>query len=368
MPRTQRCWSLVLLLGGCQPDDTLTFAVPDGFPELVVPEDNPLTDAKIALGRHLFYDTRLSGNQEQACASCHVQEQAFTDGLARSIGSTGMIHPRNSSSLTNAAFNSTLTWANPLLTDLEQQFLTPIFSDAPVELGADDAVLDRLETDPNYTDLFAAAYGRRADLSWDLVIDGLASFVRTMVSGTSRFDRFTYGGDNDALSLEEKRGLALFFSERLECQHCHGGFNFSESTTHAGTTFEAEAFHNNGLYNLDGEGAYPTDNVGLLEFTGNPDDMGRFRPPTLRNIAVTAPYMHDGSLQTLEEVIDHYARGGRLLEDGPYAGDGALSPLKSGFVAGFELTQAEKADLIAFLEALTDDDFLSREALSNPFD
>jgi cytochrome c peroxidase len=161
--------------------------------------------------------------------------------------------------------------------------------------------------------------------------------------------------------------MTLFYSENLECHHCHGGFNFSEATIHAGSVFDSALFHNTGLYNLDGEGAYPANNTGIFEITGDPADMGRFRAPTLRNIAVTGPYMHDGSMDTLEAVLDHYAAGGRLIEDGPNAGDGRASPLKSGLVAGFSLTEDERADLVAFLESLTDETFLTDPALSDPY-
>ena len=163
------------------------------------------------------------------------------------------------------------------------------------------------------------------------------------------------------------RGMDLFFSERLECFHCHGGFNFTDSTTHINTRIERVGYHNTGLYNLDGNGAYPSDNTGLFDMTGERRDMGRFKAPTLRNIAVTGPYMHDGSIATLDEVVAHYERGGRLLDEGPYAGDGRLSPFKSEFVTGFELTAAERADLVAFLEALTDASLLNNPDLADPF-
>ena len=187
-----------------------------------------------------------------------------------------------------------------------------------------------------------------------------------MISGTSRFDAFTYGRDREALTPTEVRGMNLFFSERLECHHCHGGFNLSASSTHEGVVGDASVFHNTGLYNLDGEGAYPPGDTGLFELSLNPEDMGRFRAPSLRNIALTAPYMHDGSIETLEDVLQHYERGGRLLM-GPHAGDGATSPLKSGLVPGFALTDPERLDLIAFLETLTDTEFITREDLSNPW-
>jgi cytochrome c peroxidase len=162
--------------------------------------------------------------------------------------------------------------------------------------------------------------------------------------------------------------MELFYSERLECHHCHGGFNFTEASVHAGSAFDAALFHNTGLYDLDGAGAYPAGNTGLYELTGEPADMGRFRAPTLRNVAVTAPYMHDGSVETLEEVIRIYEAGGRLIEDGPWAGDGRSSPLKSGLIPGFALTDDERADLVAFLESLTDARFLTDPRFADPYE
>ncbi len=364
------------LAAGCASDETASpvsevLFVPTGFPVPRVPEDNVPTEAKRELGRHLFYDTKLSGNGAQSCASCHHQELAFTDGLARTVGSTGETHPRNSPTLTNVAYNATLTWANPLLTDLERQILTPIFGDAPVELGVSaraDEVLARFANDERYRAWFEEAFPDDANpVNWDNVVRALATFTRALNSGNSRFDKFVYGDELNALSASERRGMELFFSETLECHHCHGGFNFSDSSTHAGTSFGASRFHNTGLYNLDGNGAYPADNTGIFELTGQPEDMGRFRPPTLRNVAVTAPYMHDGSIETLEDVIRTYEAGGRLIEEGPLAGDGRRSPLKSGFVVGFTLTDEERTDLVHFLESLTDESFLTDPRLSDPF-
>ncbi len=367
--------SLLLAGGGvaCADDEPVDLVgpdgeglvVPEGFPDAPVPADNPVTAAKLELGRYLFYDERLSVNETQACASCHLQELAFTDGLTVAEGSTGQLHARNANGLTNVAYNANLTWANPTMTLLEVQALVPLFGDAPVELGAADEVLDRLAGDGEMVDRFDAAYPDEG-ITWDTVTGALATFQRSMISGNSRFDQFAYGNDADALSAAELRGMELFYSESLECHHCHGGFNFTEATTHADSVFDAELFHNTGLYNVDGEGSYPADNTGVFEITGAAEDMGRFRPPTLRNVELTGPYMHDGSIETLEEVLDHYERGGRLIEDGPNAGDGAESPLKSGLVAGFQITDAERSDLIAFLLTLTDEAFVTNPALSDP--
>ena len=360
---------MILLLLGCAPSGVGTgLEIPEGFPEPVVPADNPVTPEKVELGRHLFYEERLSGNQTQSCGSCHVQSLAFTDGRTVGEGSTGELHVRNANGLGNVAYNASLTWANPVLTDLETHMLVPLFGDDPVEMGAspgEEEVLARIATDPVYVERFEAAFPGRP-IDWDATIQAIATFTRTLITGDSPFDRFAFQGEADALDEAERRGMELFFSERLECHHCHGGFNFSEASTHADSPFDARLFQNTGLYDVDGKGAYPTYDIGVMEITGDPADMGRFRAPSLRNVAVTAPYLHDGSAQTLEEVVRIYEAGGRLIEHGPYAGDGSRSPLKSGLVAGFTLTDAERTDLIAFLGALTDETFLTDPRFADP--
>lgn len=357
--------------GGSGGAEAFDWGLPPGVPKPKVPEDNPMTVEKVELGRHLFYDVRLSLNETQSCATCHLQELAFTDGRAQGLGSTGELHPRSSMSLTNVAYLSTLTWANPSLVRLEAQALVPIFGEFPVELGfagQEEELFARLEADPQYVALFDAAFPDEPDpISLDGITKALASFQRTLLSYGSPFDQYAYGGQPDALSESALRGRDLFFSEELECFHCHGGFNFSDSVSHEGTVFDETMFHNTGLYNLGGTGDYPPGNGGLFELTGLPTDRGKFRAPTLRNIAVTAPYMHDGSIATLDEVLDHYAAGGRTIPSGPFAGVGSENPNKSEFVNGFELTPGERADVIAFLESLTDTEFLENPALSDPW-
>ncbi len=347
-------------------------ALPEGFPAPQIPEDNPINAAAIELGRHLFYDERLSANETQSCASCHEQRLAFTDAEPAPTGSTGEPLLRNSMGLANSAYSLTLTWANPNLTLLEQQIRIPIFGEFPVELGVtghEDEVLARFADDAMYRELFEQAFpGAEQAVSWDHVVKALASFVRALISGDAPYDRWR-GGDDDAISESAKRGATLFFSEELECHHCHGGFNFSLATKHENTSFTQRAFQNTGLYNVDGAGGYPEGNRGVYEFTFRDEDMGRFRPPSLRNVAVTAPYMHDGSVETLEEVIEIYAAGGRLIPEGePYAGDGRTNPHKSGFVTGFALDEQEAADLLAFLESLTDETFLNDPRFADPFE
>jgi cytochrome c peroxidase len=197
-------------------------------------------------------------------------------------------------------------------------------------------------------------------------VRAIAAFVRTINSFDAPYDRYL-AGDASAMSAAAQRGMELFFSERLECFHCHGGFNFTDSTTHATSNVDRVGYHNTGLYNLGETGAYPADNTGLYDMSGERRDMGRFKAPSLRNIAVTAPYMHDGSVATLAEVVANYERGGRLIEEGEYAGDGRLSPYKSEFVTGFELTDEERIDLVSFLEALTDATVLSNPRFADPF-
>jgi cytochrome c peroxidase len=352
------------------PEETYAWNLPAGFPLPYVPPDNPMTAEKVLLGRFLFYDPRLSGNGTMACASCHAQALAFSDGQTVPHGSTGQPLARNSQGLGNVAYYSTLTWANPVLTDLERQILIPLFSEFPVEMGVtghEAEVLARLRSDARYQTLFAEAFPDAADpYDWAYIVQALASFNRALISANSAYDRYVLG-DIAALTPSEIRGMDLFLSEALECHHCHGGFNFTGSTRQRTTTFIEAPFHNTGLYNLDRNGAYPANNTGVAEITNRPIDMGRFRAPSLRNVALTAPYMHDGSVATLEEVIRIYEAGGRLIHTGPFAGDGRQSPLKSGFVAGFRLTDAERADLLAFLHALTDPTFITDPRFSDPF-
>ncbi len=350
--------------------DEYAWQLPGGIPPPQVPADNPMNRAKVELGRWLFYDTRLSGNETMSCATCHIQGLAFTDGKPRSIGSTGQVHPRSSMSLVNVAYASRLTWANPLLARLEDQAIIPLLGDDPVEMGLggrEERAAKLLRTEAHYSALARRAFPGDADPHSLLnAVRAIAAFVRTIISYDAPYDRYL-AGDAGAMSQAAQRGMELFFSERLECFHCHGGFNFTDSTTHANTTVERVGYHNTGLYNVGASGAYPDDNTGLYDMTGERRDMGRFKAPSLRNVAVTAPYMHDGSVATLEAAVDNYRRGGRLIESGPLAGDGRLNPYKSEFVLGFDLSEAERDDLVAFLEALTDESVLTEERFSDPF-
>ena len=360
----------MLVCGGCGIPDEYVWNIPEGFPRPAVPKNNPMTGAKVELGRYLFYDTRLSGNRTQACATCHRPEFAFAEPRNRAVGSTGGVNRRNTLALVNVAYNDTLMWAHPGLTTIEQQVLIPMFGDNPVELGIvghEREVLARFREDLVYQQLFANAFPDGEPLAFTHIVDALACFVRSLVSFESPFDAYAYAGQDDALDPAAINGLQHFFSERFECHHCHGGFNFTQSSTHESVAILDNAFHNTGLYNVGDENAYPHEDQGLHDLTGDTRDRGAFRAPTLRNVALTAPYMHDGSLPDLGAVLDFYAAGGRNIEAGEFAGDGRANIYKSQFVQGFDMTPTERTELLAFLEALTDPTFTSRAEYQNPF-
>ncbi|GHB69411.1 di-heme enzyme [Psychrosphaera saromensis] len=348
--------------------------LPDHMPTPAVPDFNPLTNAKIQLGRFLFYDEKLSANQAQSCSSCHDQSLAFSDGVAQPLGSTGHQLVRNSQGLANVIYHTTFTWSNNSFLELEDQLNVPIRADNPIELGVTDAklneVLLRFEQDEEYLALFAAAFPDEDDtISMNKIIFSLASFVRSMISASSPYDQYL-AGDKTALTEQQIAGYQLFNGEKFECFHCHSGINFSSSYRDANTASDATEFpfFNNGLYNVGGDGSYPEEDQGLYDASLDPADKGLFRPQSLRNIELTAPYMHDGSIATLREVIEHYARGGSLTESGVNAGDGKNSPLKSALILGFDATDEEIEAVIAFLESLTDEEFITSPKFSNPFE
>ena len=351
-------------------DASWNWNLPVNFATPAVPADNPMSEEKFQLGRYLFHDTRLSGNGTQSCASCHLQNLAFTDGKAVATGSTGEKTARSAMPIANAAYHPTLNWANSAITSLEQQMETPLFATSPVELGINDGnratVLKRFQDDSDYVARFGRAFpGEASPINFTNIIKAVATFERGMLSGDSKYDRYQKG--QATLTASEERGRNLFFTEKAECFHCHGSFNFNDQLKHAGSRSVETPFHNTGLYNIDGKGGFPAPNRGIFELTGKAEDMGAFRAQSLRNVAVTAPYMHDGSIATLEEVLDFYAAGGRNITSGPHAGDGRANPYKSDLISRIDLSAQEKADLVAFLKTLTDETLLTSSRFSNPF-
>lgn len=347
-----------------------SWALPAGWAAPPVPADNPMSAAKVELGRRLFYDTRLSGNGAFSCASCHRQEFAFADAKNIPLGSTGEPHTRNSMGLANAGYLPMLNWASPVTTTLERQALGPMFGDQPVELGLkgqEAQLVARLRTEPIYQRLFPRSFPNEPEpVTVANITRALAAFQRTLVSFDAPFDR-ARRGNAAAMSASARAGEALFRGSRLKCAECHGGTLFTNAADVGGSPFSALQFFNTGLYNVGGTGAYPARNRGLFELTGQPGDMGRFRVPSLRNLAFTFPYMHDGSISSLEEVLDHYARGGRNVALGTNAGDGSLNPRKDPRVAGFTLTAQERGDVVAFLRALSDSSFVTNPRFANPW-
>lgn len=344
--------------------------LPEGMPKPRVPAANPMSEGKVAIGRRLFYDQRLSGNGTQSCSSCHLAELGFTDGKTTPVGSTGDLLPRNAPSIANSAYHRTLNWANPALATLEKQMEIPLFGTNPVELGINDRnkgkVLKRIKKDRWYRQRFPKTFRfAKRPINWNNIIRAIAAFQRSIITGTSKYDRVIKG--KVKFTPSERRGLNLFMGEQAECHHCHGSFMFNDQVTYVGSPLESIKFHNTGLYNVGGTGAYPYGNRGAYEVTGKKKDMGAFRAPSLRNVARTAPYMHDGSVKSLREVIDIYAAGGRNVTEGPYAGDGRKNPHKDPLISEIRLDERDRDDLVAFLKTLTEKDFSKDPRFSNPF-
>ncbi len=293
---------LLFLSLAMQAADDYVWSLPKGFPKPPVPADNPMSVPKVELGRYLFYDTRMSVNGTQSCASCHKQELAFTDGRPVAIGATGQKHPRGAMSLVNVAYSKVLTWSDPSMTQLEQQALVPMFGEHPVELGLrkDDGFLPMLRSDSTYKPLFTKAFPNDTDpFTITNVVKAIACFERSIISARSPYDRYHYGGDDTAISDSAKRGEIVFFSQPFACFTCHGGATFADNQIP--------------------------------------------KVPTLRNIALTAPYMHDGSVPTLGATFEHNAK------------------------RAYYLTEDQRQDLIEFLETLTDDAVLHDPRFSNPW-
>lgn len=334
--------------------ESYVWPLPEWMPLPPVPEDNPMSADKVDLGRHLFFDARLSGDGTVACSSCHDPSRAFTDGRTTAVGIEGATGSLNAPSLANVAYLPVNAWANPHMTSLEFQSLVPMFGEAPLEMGAaghEDRIFAALAADPYYAEAFPAAFPDRPRPDLFTITRALGAFQRSLMSFDSPYDRFKYGGDLDALSDAAKRGEQHFFDHRFECYHCHQGILFTDNFQREGSPWTETGFHNTGLYST-----YPAAAPGRAEFTGSAADEGVFRTPSLRNVAVTAPYMHDGSISDLRGVLAHYANGGR---------EGHVN--QDGLIVGFKATEAEISDIIAFLESLTDERFLSNRAHSDPW-
>ncbi len=299
---------------------------------------NPLTVEGVALGRMLFYEKALSDNYTLSCGSCHKQADGFSDARRFSIGTDGTVGRRQAMAIANLAFDDRFFW-DGRANSLERQASLPVIDHAEMR-NTWPAVVARLNAMPHYPPLFAKAFGSPL-IDSTRVVRAIAQFERTLLSFDSRWDRFHYGGDASALTPSEQRGMDLFF-RRAHCNDCHRAPLFAD-----------HGLRNNGLELVYADG-------GLGELTGNPADHGKFKVPSLRNIAVTSPYMHDGRFQTLEEVIDFYADA--VHTESPQI-DNHMGPWLAGQV---NLNAEDRADLAAFLRALTDQGFLTNPAFSDP--
>jgi cytochrome c peroxidase len=332
--------------------------LPPGFPLPWVPADNPMSMIKVKLGARLFREPRLSVTGTYACVSCHQPRLAFTDGNAKAIGATGAQTRRSAMSLANVAYNAAYTWGDSTVHTLERQMLQPLFNEHPVEIGLkgrEAQVVALLSADTQYKEMFAAAFPSDvAPVSIGNVIKAIAAFERTLISGRSPFDRYVFDDDQNALSASAKRGMNLFYSARTGCAQCHSGLNFSGPMRYRGHVQVTASMANTGLDSMNPRGAHSESDFGLMEVTHNRADRGKMRVPTLRNVALTAPYMHDGSIATLAEVIEHYATGGRQRN----AAAAQNHPVDRR-IRVLHLSADEKRDLIAFLESLTDPEFVA---------
>jgi cytochrome c peroxidase len=333
------CVALALLPLGCDATPSAALCQPAPAPLLTVilpahfaagsitevaPPDNALTEGRAQLGKRLFFDKNLSRTRDVSCASCHLAEDAFSDPRPVSTGVDQRQGTRNAPALVNLAWGTSFFWDGRALT-LEEQAGKPIENPVEMDLPLTDSVT-RVGADPTYVSQFAEAYG--GPLTEESLRKAIASFVRTLVSGDSSYDRHLRG-DDQTFGDAERRGEALFLSEQAGCFHCHPAGRLTN-----------EGFFNNGTY-VDGG------DPGRQSVTGRTGDVGKFKVPGLRNVAASAPYMHDGSLATLEDVIAQYERGGRG------------SPWTDPQIRVLTLSDGDRSDLLAFLNSMTDPGFLA---------
>lgn len=340
---------------GITPDDfsgatPYNLQIPPFFPPMDIPADNPLTVEGVELGRFLFWEKKLSGDNTQSCGSCHLPQFGFADPNQFSTGITGAIGTRQAMALVNLGWARNYFWDGRAIT-LEIQVIEPVSN--PIEMNENwDHALEELRNDPIYPEKFRRAFGS-AEITQSRVAKAMASFLRTMISAGSKFDKERIG--QYTFTPEEEAGFNMFLAEGginqstgepwggADCFHCHG---------FAGMQMSDYLMHNNGL-----DANFQND-PGFAGVTGNPLDSGKFKTPTLRNIEYTAPYMHDGRFSTLEQVLEHYNTGGVIST--------TIDPMMEAQGGGLFMTPAMKQNLIAFLKTMSDPDFLTNPAFSNP--
>ncbi|MGB1018131.1 MAG: cytochrome-c peroxidase [Chitinophagales bacterium] len=331
---------LSFAFSSCKKDKKQTTAYtllqPYKFPVFENDVEKGITEEGIALGRRLFYDPILSGDGTMACATCHKQEDGFSDKRQFSIGIDGSVGKLQAMPIMNLVWNEDFFW-NGRSKSLENQALEPV--ENPIEMKAHwNIVIDKLKDDKVYQEMFDDAFPEQ-EITKELAVDAIAQFEKTLISSNSKFDKLLIG--EYAMTEQEQRGRALFFSEEADCFHCHTGNLMTDLS-----------FHNNGL------DANPK--PGLAAVTNNENDKGKFKTPSLRNLAATAPYMHDGRFATLDEVLDFYSSGVQVSVT-------IDELMKQGTNGGVQLTEQEKEDLKAYLLLFNDPNFLTNPAFASPF-
>lgn len=322
--RTISAIALMVFFFACSGKIDSGLIIPEHFPSPTFPKDNYPTEARIALGKKLFFDKNISIDSTVSCNSCHKQAFAFADSLRISPGVRGNVGFRNTPSLANLAYLGEVNRDGGVV-KLDLQAVVPIEDHNEMDISL-VKLSSRLSNDLQYVEMAAQAYGKAPNAY--VITRALGSYVRTLISGESSYDKFLIG-NTKALSVDQNKGRALFFSDRLGCGDCHNGFNLTNNS-----------YQNIGLYD-------DYEDAGRERITLKSSDAGKMRVPSLRNVAVTAPYMHDGSLPSLEAVLDHYSSGGKA------------HPNKSKKIKPLDITEDERKNLLAFLESLTDSTFIS---------
>ncbi|MBM4132699.1 MAG: c-type cytochrome [Nitrospira sp.] len=322
LPADSRATAEGTAASGKQGSAPYTLTIPFGLDAAAgyIPADNPLTQDKVELGKLLFFDTRLSQNNTVACASCHIPQLAWTDGQQVGIGIHRQPATRNTQTIVNRLYSQAQLWHGKS-SSLEAQAINPIHKPVRMGMPSYEAEVAKLNEIAGYRARFRKVFG--TDVTLDGLAKAIAAFERTILSGNSPADRFDMAGEEHAFSESAQRGLALF-QGKARCTRCHSGFNFTD-----------EKFHNLGI-DWDGDQI----DVGRYKVSQDPDDIGAFKTPTLREISLTAPYMHDGRFATLEEVVEFYDKGG------------IQNPHLSNLMVPLSLTGQEKADLVEYMRAL----------------
>lgn len=312
------------------------------------------SDFKREFGHYLFFDKALSFNITKSCSSCHDPKLAFTDGYRKSLGATADLHQRNSSSLLNISSFRYFTASDSTLTTLEKQLQNPFFNNKFIELGVsgyEDEILKRIKSNSDYQKIFSHFKQSAHEISMQLIISSLAEYCKQLNSYQSKYDRYLQDPKSNILTESEKEGMNLFFSDTFACSECHGGINFNTPKSNPENIFLKNGFFREYRTNV---ATKFSEDFGLYNISHKTQDIGRFRIPSLRNIMLTSPYMHDGNIETITEVLQKYSQGGMI------------NAPKDKRIKGFNMTKLEENNIISFLTTLTDTSYYSNPLFLNP--